>query len=54
MELNDWSKIVCLRKSEVYAEKKKKTVSNVIEKLVEHGIQCLPCSCTDDVIDLSI
>ena len=27
--------------------KKKKTVSNVIEKLVEHGIHCLPCSYTN-------
>ena len=32
---------------------KKKTVSNVIEKLVEHGIHCLPWSYTNDVINLS-
>ena len=31
----------------------KKIVSNVNEKLVEHGIHCLPCSYTNDVIDLS-
>ena len=29
----------------------KKTVSNVIEKLVEHGIHCLPCSYTNYVIN---
>ena len=32
---------------------KKKTVSNVIEKLVEQCIHCLPCSYTNDTIDLS-
>ena len=32
---------------------KRKTVSNVIEKMVAHGIHCLPCSFTNDVIDLS-
>ena len=32
---------------------KKKAVSNVIEKLLEHGIHCLPCSYTNDVINLS-
>ena len=32
---------------------KKNTVSNVIEKLVEHGIHCLPCFYTNGVIDLS-
>ena len=51
-ELNNLRKIICLRKSEVYVIKKQK-VSNVIEKLVEHGIHCLPCSCTNDAIDLS-
>ena len=40
-----------MRKFEVYV--KKKTVSSVTEKLVEHGIHCLPCSYTNDVIDLS-
>ena len=29
----------------------KKTISNVIEKLVEHGIHCLPCSYTNYVIN---
>ena len=52
--LNDLRKNFCLRKSEVYVKKKKKkTVSNVIEKLVEHDIHCLPCSYTNDVINLS-
>ena len=46
-ELNDLRKIICLRKF------KKKTVSIVIEKLVEHGIHCLPCSYTNDIKDLS-
>ena len=49
-ELNKLRKNICLRKSEVYV---KKTVSNIIEKLVEHGIHCLPCSYTNDMIDLS-
>ena len=30
----------------------KKAVSNVTEKMVEHGIPCLPCPYTDDVINL--
>ena len=40
-------KIICLRKSEVSVEKK--SVCNVIENLVEHGIHCLPCSYINDV-----
>ena len=32
---------------------KKKKVSNVTEKLVEHGIHCLPCSYINDVTDIS-
>ena len=28
-----------------------KTVSNVTEKMVEHGIHCLPCSYTNYVIN---
>ena len=32
---------------------KEKIVSNVIEKLVENDIHCLPCSYTNDIIDLS-
>ena len=35
-ELNDLRKTISLRKSEVYV--KKKTVSNVTEKLMEHCI----------------
>ena len=35
MELNELRKIICLRKSKVNVYKK---VSDVIEKLVEHGI----------------
>ena len=54
MELNDLRKIICLKKPEVYVKNKKKTVSNVIGKLVEHDIHCLPCSNTKDVADLSL
>ena len=50
-ELNDLRKSICLRKSEVYVLKKK--VSDVFEKLLEHGIHCLPCSYTNGIIDLS-
>ena len=39
-------KIICLRKSEVNVEKK---VSNVIEKVVEHGIHYLSYSFTNDL-----
>ena len=31
----------------------KKQVSNVIEKFVEHGMHCLPCSYANDILDLS-
>ena len=47
MELNE--KIICLRKSEVYVEK----VYNVIEKLMEHGIHCLPFSYRNEIKDHS-
>ena len=30
-----------------------KKTSKVTEKLMEHGIHCLPCSYTNDVIELS-
>ena len=40
-ELNNLRKIICLRKSEVMFKKKKKTVTNVVEKLVEHGIHSI-------------
>ena len=49
-ELNDLRIIICLRKSECIVERI--SVYNVIEKLIEHGILCLPCSYTNDVIDL--
>ena len=49
-ELNGLRTIICLRKSEVSVERI--LVCNVIEKLVEHGIHCLLCSNTSDVIDL--
>ena len=51
-ELNDLRKIICLRKSEDYILNK--TVSDISEKLVEHGIHCLPCFYTNDVIDISL
>ena len=49
-KLNDLRKIISLRNSKVYV--KKKTVSTVIEKLVEDGIHCLPYSYINDVLDL--
>ena len=49
-ELIDLSRIICLRKSEVSVERI--SVCIVIEKLMEHGIHCLPCSYTNDIIDL--
>ena len=50
MELNDLKKN-CFRKSEV--SDKINSVHNVNEKLVEHGILCLPFFNINDVIDLS-
>ena len=50
MELNDLRIIICLRKSEVTEERI--SVCNVILKLMEHGIHCLPCSYTNDVISI--
>ena len=49
-ELNDWRIIICLRNSEVTVEKI--SVCNIIEKLMEHGIHCLSCSCINNAIDL--
>ena len=49
-ELNDLRKIICLRNSEVTVERI--SVCNVIEKWMEHGIHCLPCSYTNDIIDM--
>ena len=48
-ELKDWRINICLRKSEVIVERI--SVCNVIKKLMEHGICCLPCSYTNDVIE---
>ena len=49
-ELNDLRIIICLRKSEVTVERI--SVCNVIEKLLGHGIHCLPCSYTNDIINM--
>ena len=49
-ELNDLRKIICLRKSQVSVERI--SVCNVIENVMEHGIHCLPCSYTNNVIDV--
>ena len=49
-ELNDLKHINCLRKSEVSVERN--SVCNVIVNLAEHGINCLPCSYTNGVIDM--
>ena len=51
MELNDLRKIICFRKFEVFVEKKK-SVCKALEKLVAHGIHCLPCYYTNDIIYL--
>ena len=40
--------IICLRKSKVTVERV--SVYNVIEKLMEHGLHCLPRSYTNDVL----
>ena len=64
-ELNDLSKIICLRKTLVSVERI--SVYKVIENLVEHGrhfvclsfstkfsetLYCLPCLYTNDIINL--
>ena len=50
-ELNDLRKIICLRKSEVFV--KKNSVFNVIhQNLVKHDIDYLPCSYTNDIINI--
>ena len=46
-ELNDFRKVICLRKSELSVERI--SVCNVTENLAEHGIYFLPCSCTSDI-----
>ena len=48
--LNGLRIIICLRKSEITVERI--SVCNVIEKLMEHGIYCLLCCYTNDIIDL--
>ena len=50
LELNDLRIIICLRKSEVPVERI--SVCNLIENGVEHGIHCLPCSYTNEVINM--
>ena len=40
LKLNDLTIIICLRKSEVTVQRI--SVSNVTEKMIEHGIHCLP------------
>ena len=42
--------VICLRKSEVTVERI--SVCNVIEKLMKHGVHCLPCPYTNDVINM--
>ena len=49
MELNDLRIITCLRKYRVSVERI--SICNV-EKMAKHGIHCLPCSYTNDVINL--
>ena len=43
MELNALRRVICLRKSEATVERI--SVCNVIEKLMEHGMHCLPSGC---------
>ena len=47
-ELNGLRIIICLRKFEVSV--KRISVCNIIEKLMEHTIHCLPCSGTNITI----
>ena len=47
IELIELRKNISLGKTEVSVERI--SVCYVIEKLMEHGIHCLPCSCTNDV-----
>ena len=41
--------IICLRKTEFLL---KEFQCDAIENLVEHGVHCLPCSYTNDVINM--
>ena len=47
-ELNGLRIIICLRKSEVIVERI--SVSYVVKILMGHGIHCLPCSYTNNVL----
>ena len=49
-ELSDIRIIICLRKSKVSVERI--SVCKVIENLMEHGIQFLPCSYISEVINM--
>ena len=49
-ELYDLRIVICLKESKVYVEGI--SVCKVIEKLVGHGQHCLPCSYTNDIMDL--
>ena len=49
-ELIDLRITICLKKSEVSVERI--SVYIVVGNLVEHSIHCLPCSYSNDVIDL--
>ena len=49
-ELNDLRVIICLRKCKVSVERI--SVCIVSKQSAEHGIHCLPCSETNDVIYL--
>ena len=51
-ELNDLRNIVCLRNSEGSVERI--SVCNVIGNLVKHGMPCLPCSYTNDIIVVTV
>ena len=48
VELNDFRIIIWFKKSEISVERF--SVCNVIEKLVEHGMLCMPCSKTKDIM----
>ena len=48
-ELIDLRISSCLGKSEFTVESI--SVCNVIEKLIEHNLHCLPCQCTNDITD---
>ena len=49
-ELTDLRKTICFGKSE--ASDERMSLCNVIENVAERGINYLPCSYTNDVIDM--